>query len=246
VTDDLIGNLEPYEQRARELEGWALEYAPEPLQAGPPWDYEALARDLASQAQRILDLGTGGGEVFSRVLARSRARATATEEWHVNAPVAARALAPRAAVVRASSLTLPFAEDAFDLVLSRHEEIDPNEVARVMSRDGCFLTQQVIPDLWEELRVVFPDLTRFPDHYVEYQRGFAEAGLTVEDVREFRRQVRFRELGHLVYQLAAAPWHLPGFSVKSHRAELEALDQVARGEGGIVLTEGFYLLRVRA
>ncbi|MEE8041425.1 MAG: methyltransferase domain-containing protein [Pseudomonadales bacterium] len=246
MNEDFIEQLKAYEDTARKLEGWRLEFEPEPLLPGPPWDYEDLARSLVSEAHSVLDLGTGGGEVFSGVISTSRCHAIATEEWYVNAPVAARRLQSRAPVVRASSLALPFSEGAFDVVLSRHEEISPTEVVRVLAEGGEFLTQQVIPDIWHELRDVFADMTRFPDHYVEYQREFTEAGAVVRDAREFRRPVRFRELGHLVYHLVAAPWTIPGFSVESHHELLGELAQRVRINQGLVLTEGFYLLRVRA
>ena len=162
MTEALARELDRYADEARKLQGWELEYSPEHLVAGPPWNYEALATELASDAGAVLDLGTGGGEVFSRVLSRPSCRAVATEWWHVNAPVAARLLGSRAPVVRASSLELPLSSDSFDLVLSRHEEVSPKEVARVLAPGGHFLTQQVVPDIWLELREVFPDMTRFP------------------------------------------------------------------------------------
>ncbi len=246
MTETLVQELNRYADAARRLEGWELDFEPEPLVAGPPWDYEARARELSAGARSVLDLGTGGGEVFSRVLTSSGCRAIATECWHRNAPVAARRLAGRAHVVRASSLELPFRSARFDLVLSRHEEISPSEVARVLASGGVCLTQQVAPDYWPELRAVFPDMTRFPDHYAEYQSEFLEAGLRVEDAREFRRPVRFRELGHLVYQLVASPWTLPNFSVESHREALARLESRVQSPQGLVLTEGFYLLQVRA
>ncbi len=246
MTDALLRELGRYADAARRLEGWELEFEPEPLDEGPPWDYEALARELCARAGSVLDLGTGGGEVFSRVLPEGACRAAATESWHVNAPVAARRLAGRAAVVRASSLELPFADARFDLVLSRHEELSPREVARVLAPGGRLLTQQVVSDCWPELRRVFPDMTRFPDHYAEYQREFRDAGLVVEDAREFRYRVRFRELGHLVYHLSAAPWTLPDFSVETHREPLARLEREFQAGRGLVLTDGFYLLQVRA
>ena len=246
MTDALIRQLDRYVGAARRLQGWELEFAPEPLTPGPPWDYEARATELASDADALLDLGTGGGEVLSRVLSGASSRAVATEWWHVNAPVAARRLRGSASVVRASSLQLPFRDAAFDLLLSRHEELSPQEVARVLVPTGRLLTQQVIHDLWHELRAVFPDMTQFPNHYVVYQRELAEAGLAVEDARQFRRLVRFRELGHLVYHLVAAPWTIPDFSIQSHRDGLVQLDEQVRREGGIVLTEGFTLIQARA
>ena len=245
MTDELERELERYAQAALRLEGWQLEYEPEPLVEGPPWDYERRACELASEAHSVLDLGTGGGEVFARVLAGADARAVATEEWHVNAPVAAKWLAGRAHVVRAASLALPFAGAAFDLLLSRHEALSPAEVARVLAPGGRLLTQQMIPDLWHELREVFPDMARFPDHYGEYPCALEAAGLRIEDKREFRRPVRFRKLGHLVYHLVAAAWTVPGFSVASHREALDELERRTEGDEGLVLTEGFYLLEAR-
>jgi SAM-dependent methyltransferase len=149
-------------------------------------------------------------------------------------------------VVRTSSLELPFADSRFDLVLSRHEELAPSEVARVLAPGGRLLTQQVIPDPWPELREFFPDLKRFPDHYAAYQRGLQEAGLVIEESREFRHPVRFRELGHLVYHLIAAPWTLPDFSVDTHGEPLARLAAEFEREGGLVLTDGFYLLQAAA
>ncbi len=246
MTDALAQELKQYVDAAHKLEGSELEFEPEPLVPGPPWDYEVLAQRLSFRASSVLDLGTGGGEVLARILSESTCRAIATEWWHVNAPVASRRFGQRVHVARASSLELPFPSASFDLVLSRHEEISPKEVTRVLVPGGRFLTQQMISDLWHELRAVFPDMARFPDHYSEYQREFIGAGLTVEDAREFRRPVRFREIGHLVYHLTAAPWTIPNFSVESHREALAQLDRQVRSEQGLVLTEGFYLLQVQA
>jgi SAM-dependent methyltransferase len=245
VTKDLYNKLERYAQEARCLEGWDLDYTPEPLSPGPTWDYESRARELAAKSSAVLDLGTGGGEVLSRIVGGLGCRTVATEEWIVNAPVAERRLRNIADVVRASAHALPFAPNSFDLVLSRHEAIAPLEISCVLGFSGRCLTQQVIPDLWHELREIFPDMRQFPDHFSEYQRGFIRSGFVIEDAREFRRLVRFRDLGHLVYHLVAAPWTIPDFSVSSHFDGLEELDRQLSAGRPLVLTEGYYLLEVR-
>ena len=238
--------LQPFVDAAQAIEGWQLAFAPEPLEDGPPWSYEALAAEEIAGASRLLDLGTGGGEVLEPLLAETSCRAVATEQWIVNAPVAAKRLAARAPVARASSLALPFRPGCFDLVLSRHEEVEPAEIGRVLSPSGRFLTQQVIANVWPELRPLFPDMTRFPDHFTVYQAGLKRAGLAIEEAREFTHRVRYRELGHLVYHLAAAsPWMLPGFNLEAHAAALDELARWARRDGGVVLTEGFTLIRAR-
>ncbi|HET9017433.1 MAG TPA: hypothetical protein VFN57_17660 [Thermomicrobiaceae bacterium] len=90
-----LRQLEPFITRARSFSGWDLTVARmTPLEPGPPWDYEAVARDHLAGARTVLDLGTGGGEVLARVLAGGGCHAVATEEWVVNAPAARRRLAP--------------------------------------------------------------------------------------------------------------------------------------------------------
>ena len=84
-----LAELRPYIERARRFSGWDFsELKVRDLEPRPPWDYEALAREYAGRAARVLDLGTGGGEVLSRIAAGLPGRFAATEEWHVNAPVA--------------------------------------------------------------------------------------------------------------------------------------------------------------
>ncbi len=162
--EETLNQLQPYIKRARNFSGWSFnDVDKEPLEPGPPWDYEAIAREHARNAQRILDLGTGGGEVLERIVAGLDARAVATEEWAVNAPVARERLAPLGGeVVRCSSLALPFLDASFDLVLDRHEELDPSEIDRVLSPGGCFVTQQVVSDHWPELTEFFPHRQSLP------------------------------------------------------------------------------------
>ena len=158
---ETLAALQPYIERARSFSGWTHDrLAVRHLDPGPPWDYEALAREAVLAAGRVLDLGTGGGEVFSRVIAGSGVRCIATEEWVVNAPVARDRLASiGVGVVRCDSLRLPLRNCAFDLVLDRHEALDPAEVARVLRAGGRVITQQVGPDNWPELRRFFPHKT---------------------------------------------------------------------------------------
>ena len=170
--------------RAAGFSGWTLGVEAKHLDPAAPWDYEAIARELASHARRVLDLGTGGGERLAGIIVGLSARTVATEEWHVNAPVAARRLRPLGAdVLHCSSLQLPLRDASFDLVLDRHEALDPVEVARVLAPGGAVVTQQCGPDNWPELRRFFPRKTDFGDHFHDYQRGFADAGLTVTDAR---------------------------------------------------------------
>ena len=235
--------LRPYVERAASFKGWMAHVHSRPLGPGHPWDYMARARELIADSNSVLDMGTGGGERFGELLAGYTGRAVATEEWHVNAPIAGAHLRRLGAeTVRCRSLHLPLVDGAFDLVLNRHEELAPAEVARVLRPGGTVLTQQVWQH-WRELERFLPRMTDFGDHYSAYREGFRDAGLQVLDAREHFVDAAYDSLGDFVYMLCVAPWTIPDFDPLG--ADFEALLRLERElttPHGLVLTDGSYII----
>jgi SAM-dependent methyltransferase len=191
-------------------------------------------------------MGTGGGEVLARISAGMPSRFVATEEWVRNAPVAHRRLAPLGIdVVRAQSLSLPFRDGWFDLVLNRHEELDPAEVARILAPDGAILTQQVGPHNWPELDQFFPRRHDFGDLFAEYRNGFETSGLAIVTARQHGERVAFGSLGDVAYMLLVAPWDIPGFDPEADIEALLALEDAFGTADGIVLTESRFVIEAR-
>jgi SAM-dependent methyltransferase len=160
--------------------------------------------------------------------------------------VAARRLAPLGVrVVRASALRLPFETGTFNLVLNRHEAIDPGEVDRVLAAGGLFLTQQVLPDQWPELRAYFPRKAVFPPHDSEYPAAFRELGYAVS-FEARRYPVKFASLEDAAFILFVALWEVPEIDPEG---DLEAFERLAEErvaeDGSVSLTEGLYLIEAR-
>lgn len=255
---EAMERLRPWMERARTFSGWfGLSSYPDfdvrPLELGPPWNYESLVREQARGASAVLDLGTGGGEFIANVRDSLPERVVATEEWHVNAPIAYRRLAPLGVgVVRCRSLRLPFADAAFDLVIDRHEELDPAEVARVLRPGGRAVTQQVGRDNWRELRQCFPAatpgnradsrVTDFGDIRGEYARGFEAAGLTVTADLQHDYKVAYGSLGEMVFMLLVTPWTIPDFDVERDLDALLTLEAKHSTGDGLVMTWSRFLL----
>lgn len=238
--------MQRYIEKARTFSGWSFdELDVRHLDPRMPWNYESLAHEAALRAESIVDLGTGGGERLSRIIEGARGRAVATEQWVVNAPVARDRLGPLGVeVVRADSLRLPFADGAFDLVLDRHEALEPGEVARVLRPGGSVITQQVGHDTWPELRDALPSV-QFPDHFRLYQDGFTAAGLVVEEAVRHEERVGFAVLGELVYMIMLTPEMFPEFDpTRDIEAVLDFADKQGT-EDGIVMTETHELIRAR-
>jgi SAM-dependent methyltransferase len=242
----MLTRLRPAVQRARDFSGWDLGHvAPTVLDPEPSWDYAHLAVERGRHAASVLDMGTGGGELLAELRAGLPGRVLATEEWQRNVPVASRRLAPLGVpVVWCRSLNLPFADASFDLVLNRHEELNPAEVARVMRPGAHAITQQVGGSTWHELRRFFPRMTDFGDLCGEYRRGFAASGLVIVDAREHEYRVRY-QLDALVYLLAIMPWSIPDFDLDGDLDALLALESASGGPEGVTLTDNRFLIVAR-
>jgi SAM-dependent methyltransferase len=242
--NEIAVDLKPFEDAAKQMQGWRFEYEPEVVGGDVPWNYDDIASRLLGDSICVIDLGTGGGETYLGLLEAKNCQAFATEEWERNAPIAATRLKGVASVTRCSSLVLPFPEETFDLILCRHEAIDPSEITRVLKPGGRLLSQQVIHDFMFELIDTFPDMAIFPDFFSDYKGDFSHLGLHIRQAEEFRYKVRFHELGHLVYQLSATPWTIPGFSVATHLDGLKLLGEKLMNDNGLQFTAGYYLLEV--
>lgn len=241
-----LARIAPFAERARTFSGWNFDgLRVTDLEPPQSWDYVAIAREYAARAGRVIDLGTGGGEVYARIVAGLDARFLASEEWHVNAPVARDHLRPLGVeVVYASSEVTPWAAQSFDLVLSRHEAIVPEEIVRILRPGGVFITQQVGIGQWEELRPFFPRKTVFPDHYALYRQAFEAAGLGVTS-RTHAWRAAYGGLGEIAYMLLVAPWEVPDFDAEADIDALLALEDAHGSDRGIVLTLSRYLMIAR-
>jgi SAM-dependent methyltransferase len=241
--------LRPWVERARRFSGWAIEDEIRPRRLGPeaPWDYLQRARELVRAAERVLDLGTGGGEVFAAVCEGFEGLGVATEEWHVNVPLAAARLRSRGVqVIRASSLRLPFQDESFNLVLDRHEELSTEEVSRVLRPGGRLLTQQVHAGNWKEMDRFIPRRTRFPPHFRLYQEGLRAARMQILDAREHEVRTAYPDLGAFVFMLCIAPWEVPDFDPLGRDLEaLRALERACSAPEGLVLIESRYIIEAQ-
>lgn len=213
--------------------GWDFSVLDPGLTADEPWwDFEADCQSQISRAHRIADLGTGGGERLLRLLDGvdlSGKSVVATEGWEPNVAVAQEALCARdIEVIRYDAERdhrMPFAEESLDLVMSRHEDIDAREIARVLAPGGRLLTQQVDGHDAEEIHEWFDEAFEYPHVTARrYCEELAAAGLRIDVVDEWRGTMEFEDAKALVTYLALVPWDAPHFTVDAHAKKLAALE----------------------
>lgn len=219
------------------LEGWDFSwFAGRATEERPPWGYAGLVARRVARASAVLDVETGGGEVFAWALEHASAvppRLAATELWPPNVEIARRRLAPFGVeVVVGGDDPLPFASASFDLVISRHPvRTDWEDVARVLRPGGTVLSQQIGPGSNRELT----DFLMGPQPVGEAREpataalAAQRAGLVVTGLRRATLRVELFDVAAVVHFLRKVPWTVPGFTVERYRDRLAALhDEISR------------------
>ena len=225
------------------LEGRAVEQR-------PSWGYQRLMSRRLASVGSALDIQTGGGEVLAGA-DRFPPTMVATESWPPNIARATTLLHPLGVVVVADpdEPPLPFADAAFDLVVSRHPtRVCWTEIARVLKPGGTYFAQHVGPETVRELTEFFlgpqPDGVHPRDPERERQDARA-AGLEVLDVRGEPLRMEFWDVGAVIYFLRKVVWTVPGFTVEGHRDRLLEMHDRIQAEGAFIAHSTRTLIEAR-
>jgi SAM-dependent methyltransferase len=245
--DDLVAEAE-----AVSVDGWDFSWLDgRATEQRPSWGYQRAIGERLALASAALDLETGGGEVLAGVPKLPPLMA-ATESWPPNVDKATRLLHPLGAVVVADAegRPLPFGDQAFDLVLSRHPVTNRwDEIARVLCPGGTYFSQQVGPSSVFELVEFFlgpqPEEVRRGRHPDDTGRAAEAAGLDVVDLRAESLRTEFFDIGAVVYFLRKVIWMVPGFTVDGYRDRLRELDALIRRDGPFVAYTARFLIEAR-
>ncbi len=230
------------------LEGWDFSwFEGRAIEERPPWGYASVIASKLAAVESALDLQTGGGEVTASAPVKPPLFA-ATESWPPNAVVASRNL-PDALVVRAADAgPLPFRDELFDLVISRHPVVTPwTEIARVLKPGGTYFSQQIGEGTNRELT----DFMMGPQPVGDARgtsraRADAEAaGLEVLRLEPVALRVAFFDVGAVVHFLRKVLWTVPGFTVEAYRDRLLDVHAHIQEHGEFACTSTRFLVEAR-
>jgi SAM-dependent methyltransferase len=213
-----------------------------------PWDYPALARGYIAQAKSLLEIGTGGGELFSTF--RPFPPCTvALEAYPPSVGLAGRTLSPLGVKVVWTedniAVPLPFADATFDLVVNRHAGYSASEVFRVLRPGGRLLTQQVGGQNEFRLNELFQEQPHFVYGYWKLPYALQEletAGFSIQSQQEAHPEARYFDIGAVVYYLSVIDWQVPEFDIHIHEDKLRQIDQTIQDEGSLVTWEHYFII----
>lgn len=182
-----------------------------------PWDYRKIINDYIKEEDRLLDMGTGGGE-FLLSLDHPYGLTTVTEAYIPNYELCKKNLAPLGiAVIRVDDDSkLAIKDDFYDVVINRHESFVPKEVERILKDGGYFITQQVGGQNDNDLsnRLIDNFKPQYPTHDLAHNLSELEkANFEIFFAAEAFTPIRFFDVGALVFFAKIVEWEFPNFSV---------------------------------
>ncbi|NMA32981.1 MAG: class I SAM-dependent methyltransferase [Clostridiaceae bacterium] len=238
--EQLIDEIDSYS-----FSGWDFSYIAGTgrMQETPmKWNYFSRIRPYLYTAERLLDIGTGGGERLSR-FAPLPAETYATEGYKPNVEIAKRILVPLGVTVvevdgddgPPYNSNLPFADSYFDIVIDRHEAYCPQEIHRILKDGAHFITQQVgslsisnLIQLLDDRDLEIPDWNLKHAENELLQNSFEIAG-SAEDIGF----IRFYDVGALGIYVKAFPWVFPQFTAKRYEKQLRYIHERIERDGYI-------------
>jgi SAM-dependent methyltransferase len=227
------------EDYTKNFTGWDFSYieATRRIQEFPlSWSYRSLVLNYLLNATTLLDIGTGGGEFLSSLAPLSKIT-FASESYPPNVEVATKKLNPlRIDVIKTDeSGDLPFQDDFFDLIISRHAYYNPDEVQRILKINGFFITQQVGNQNAQELNQWFHSITNDSAQWNAKKAAtdLAKSGFALVDSKEIITKTRFYDIGAILYFLKAIPWQIPSFTIEKYYSKMINLHN-------LIETHGFY------
>lgn len=233
--------------------GWDFSYITDTgrLQNGLlSWSYGSIVLPYLKNVHSMLDMGTGGGELLSK-LRPLPSSVYATEAYKPNIPIASMRLEPlgiKVVEIEEDDL-LPFCESSFNLIINRHESYSPKEVKRILSNDGVFITQQVggLDCVQINQGLGASSNEQFAHWNLQYaQKELVENGFKIIFCKEEFPIQRFYDIGALVYYLKAIPWQVQEFNVDNYLEKLYDIHRYIQEKGYFDVQQHRFILKAKA
>lgn len=189
------------------------------IDSKPTWSCSKLIKDFLQPQDNILGFGSVCGP-FLMTLEHPIERIYTTANWGPSTLLESETSAPLgiSGVNELVREMLPYGDDMFDVVVSRHESYCIEQVRRVLKSGGRFVTQQVggKNNLDLSLRLI-PDFEENANEHdlMSVIAELQENGFEIEYADEQFPRLRFADVGAVVYFARGLRWEFPNFSVNA-------------------------------
>ena len=226
------------EEKQRAFIGWDFSYLKNKyVQEETPWNYQNIVKCYLKPHMNLLDIGTGGGELL-KSFGHPYHKTSVTEGWDKNYQLLLKTLKPKGIDVQfvTENDYLNFPDNHFDIIVNSHASFSVNEVARVLKKDGWFISQQVgdLNGLTLSSKLI-PHFKKepFDFHLSSVLSELKMNHFTILYANEDYPAQNFFDMDGLIYYMRTISWEFPEFSVKNNFSELLYIYEELRNKGFI-------------
>ena len=205
---------------------------------------------------KILDVGCGTGHIIHELAANRKS------SEHVGLDVSKAMLkvakenykkCHNIGLVMGDGLSLPFPDQAFDIVITRLAEYSPQEAYRVLKRQGFFFEHSLGPQADKEIFEFFPERIEpenffFPSNLKGWKHEVSEpvekTGFIISDVQDYKENDYYSSEDELMDLIEMVPL-VKDFDRKKDRTLVKRLAEKYWENGGIRITWHYYVLVAR-
>jgi protein-L-isoaspartate O-methyltransferase len=206
-----------------------------------PWDYVEVVKQHLKPTDKVLDIGTGGGERFTQLAQYFRSGIGIDVD-----PVMVKTANENTSTV--ANLSFIYSDEDiqelphdFDVILNRHAPFSLEAVKEHLKGDGQFITQQV----GEQNMLNVKKALNLPIVQPPIDRVMLSAnGLKIIDFREYNIEYIVKDIESLVFWLNALDMLHADIEGSAALKDVDTLNRVLRGnvtERGFVTNEQRYL-----
>ena len=217
-----------------------------------PWNYVDVVQQYLKPTDRVLDIGTGGGEIFLS-LAPYFGRGVGIDMDPSMIKTAQRNQSTLSinniSLMRMNADDLQFNTEEFDVVLTRHLKAYASEIVRVLRPGGYFIMQAVGQRSSLNFFKAFGwTIASFgPDWYqsvAEVADQFRSHGCHIIAQAEYDVPYWFQDMESFMFWLMAVPWP-EEIELEKHWQHINRIVETCQTERGIETNEHRELLIVQ-
>jgi ubiquinone/menaquinone biosynthesis C-methylase UbiE len=160
---------------------------------------------------------------------------------------------PNVILVEGDGLKVPFLDCSFDVVITRLADYSPQEVYRVLKREGFFFEYGLGPEANKELVEFFQGRIEkenffFPSNFEEWKKEVcekvADVGFLVESIDDYKEREYYRNVEELMNLIEMVPL-VKNFDREKDKETVETLAKRYWSKKGIQITWHYYILIAR-
>lgn len=246
-----LEELEKIVQENGKLEGWdfsRINTNYDPI----PWNYSNIVRAYLRPTDRVLDIGTGGGEIFLS-LAPYLSEGIGIDDSPTMIGTAKRNQSKLAVrnieFIEMDASSLQFEASEFDVVLLRHLRVYVNEIVQVLQPGGYFITQMVGKRTSKNFLEAFgwtsdsfgPDWWQLVG---ELAPQFQEKGCHIVAQGEYDVKYWFKDMSSFMFWIMSVPWP-EDIELEKHWQNINRILETSTTNRGIETNEHRGLLIVQ-